>query len=669
MKKAMKHLKPIIIVVLAVVMAVCLAGCESVMDWIFGPAPEPDPDPVPPKKVEITVKSSLSPRMEVGDTYQLQYECEEQVTIECSGRFNPITNVFTATESGLYTITLSAGKGEARNSVTINITVGLNRIKLQQAITRAEEYNSSDYVSFDNVNRALTTAREAMEAKSLTQDDIDNAAKALNNACDALQPLNLDDFKSRCDNIVIIYNNVYYFADYYVNFNEAANRMKALNDDTSVKLVSEYTSKASSIINGLTKITTLKQADMNKTRGVNMAQKVINDYYRTDVGTVLSGKMFYNAIDASGNALNRGEATDFWTMGSLLAMAVSLDKASGGQHQAEVDKVIDAMSYYRGVRSDNTAGADGSAREFNVYGVHRSNKPNSHDVYGDHGEESVFDDQIWAAIEFVNAYNLHKEQKYLDYAIELTDYIYLVGNDPNLNGIYWGQAYTTRHACSNAPFVGLAVKMYQATNSAKYLDWAKTIYKFAFDNLRDSDNLYCDLIGTVYQDDIDVWHGGKAVANGRLDKTKYSYNSGAMVTAGVALYNVTGERHYLDEAKATAYAARQHFGRTDIKQGYRVYPGSDGNTTYSWFNLILFKGYLDLYLADNSAAELLDEVQAVVNYDYSLYQKNGYMPTTGLVGWTGERNSYEKRVLMDHVTNADVLMLLAEYNEAKAKND
>lgn len=651
-------------------MVVCLSGCESILDMIFGaktPTPNPHPEPAPQQKVEIKVTSKLTPRLEVGDTYQLTYECNESVKVECSGRFNPITEVFTATKPGEFTITLTAGEGDARNSVTVNITVGLDRTELKQAITRAEEYNSSDYVSFANVTRTLETAREALVAKSLTQEDIDTATKALTDACEALKPLPLDEVRALCDNVKIVYDKTSYFADYYVNFNDVSTQIKALNADTSIKLVSGYTSQAANILAKLTTITTSQQADMNKTRGVNMAQKIINDYYRTDIGALVTGKMFYNAIDANGNAMYGGEATDFWTMGSLLAMAVSLDKASGGQHQAEVDKVIAAMSYYRGVRNDNTAGEGGAAREFSVYGVHRSNKPNSHDVYGDHGEESVFDDQIWAAIEFVNAYELHKDKKYLDYAIELTDYIYLVGNDPYLNGIYWGQAYTSRHACSNAPFVGLAVKMYQATDNVKYLNWAKTIYKFAYDNLRDSDNLYCDLIRTVYKDDIDVWHGGKAIANGGLDKTKYSYNSGAMVTAGVALYNVTGEQHYLDEAKATAYAARQYFGRTDVKQGYRVYPGSDGNTTYSWFNLILFKGYLDLYLADNSTSELLDEVQAVVNYDYSMYQNNGYMPTTGLVGWTGGRNSYEQRVLMDHVTNADMLMLLAEYNEAKEK--
>lgn len=392
-------------------------------------------------------------------------------------------------------------------------------------------------------------------------------------------------------------------------------------------------------------------------RGTVMAQTVLDSYVKdtADLGLVV-----YNVLDESGNP---SDITDFWSMTSLLAMAVRMSSVNHGAYKDLVDRVIDAMEYYRGYRDDNHAGKNGEKRSFSVYAVPRGNERGCADVIGERGELSVFDDQIWAAIEMANAYMLYGEQRYLDVARELTEYIYTVGNDPQLGGIYWGQAYITRHACSNAPFIKLAVMMHQITGEEKFLSWARGIYSFCYNSLRDpEDDLYFDLIGTVYEDERDIWHGGRAVADGSIDKKKYSYNSGAMISGGAYLYAVTGEEHYLNEARRTAESCKRYFGDTSIGEGYVVYPGSDGGTTFSWFNLIMFKGFFDLYKVDATAAQYLVDVKRVLEHDYESYERGGFIPTTGIVGWTSDRNSYGKRVLMDHVTNADAMLLTEQFS-------
>lgn len=396
---------------------------------------------------------------------------------------------------------------------------------------------------------------------------------------------------------------------------------------------------------------------MNIQRGTEMARRILDLYIKD---TKENGLVVYNVLNENNQAT---EITDFWSMTSLLAMAVRLSKVNNGAYRSEIDRVIEAMEYYKGYRSDNHAGENGKGRRFNVYAVPRGNAKNEADVIGERGELSVFDDQIWAAIEMVNAYMIFSDEKYLEIARELTEYIYEVGNDEELGGIYWGQAYTTRHACSNGPFIKLAALMYESTKEVKFLDWAKNIYDFSYNTLRDKeDDLYFDLVRTVYEDPSkDVWHGGKAVANGSLDEKKYSYNSGTMISGGAYLYAITGEKHYLEQAKATAESCRRYFGDSTIKDGYTVYPGSDGGTTFSWFNLIMFKGYLDLYTVDNTQGVYLDEVKAVLDHDYEKFERDGFIPTTGIVGWTDGRNSFNNRVLMDHVTNADTMMLIGHY--------
>lgn len=396
---------------------------------------------------------------------------------------------------------------------------------------------------------------------------------------------------------------------------------------------------------------------MNNSRGSEMGKTVFNLYVKD---TFDKGLVVYNTLNAYDEPSG---ITDFWSMTSLLALSVRLSEVNKGGYKDIVDRVIEAMEYYKGCRDDNHAGENGSKRPFHVYAVPRGKIKGQADVVGERGELSVFDDQIWAAIEMVNAYKLYGDEKYLSIARELTEYIYEVGNDPYLGGIYWGQAYTTRHACSNAPFVKLSAMMFQVTGEEKFLNWAKSIYAFCYNTLRDkNDDLYIDLIGTVYADpDKDIWHGGISVGNGSTDDKKYSYNSGAMISGGAYLYMITGEEHYLDEARATAKSCREYFGNTDIKNGYVVYPGSDGGNTYSWFNLIMIKGFYDLYKVDSSASRYLDEVQAVLEHDCIHFECNGFIPTTGIVGWSNGRNTYGNRVLMDHVTNADMMLLIEQY--------
>ncbi len=417
---------------------------------------------------------------------------------------------------------------------------------------------------------------------------------------------------------------------------------------------------------------------MNFERGTLMAEKVFGQYY-VERPESEGGNVVCDVLDEKGNHIkNTGTGnteTDFWSLTSFLSLMVRLDTVNKKSYKAQVDKVIEAMAYHRGTRSDNAAGENGKPREFHVYGVHRGAVKDNADVIGFLGRESVFDDQIWAAQEFLNAYRLYGDKAYLDYAVELTEYIYLVGRC-ELGGIYWGQGYITRHACSSAPFIKLAVMLWESTGNGKYLEWAKDVYAFMYGKLRDpADNLYYDLIGTVfeknspYPDNVKEWEnpkymaGNRILGDGKTDEKKYSYNSGSMISAGVALFGATGDKKYLEQAKTTAYSCRNYFGKE--VDGFVVYPGSDGGTTYSWFDLILFKGYFDLYLADKSTGELLDEVEKLYEFNYENYSKDGFMPTSGLTGWTTGRNSYGYRVLMDHVTNAEVMLLLAQYRSGK----
>lgn len=622
-----------------------------------------------PVKARLSVDSDKAPVLVLGERYKLQYTSDSPVVITAEGTFDEETLTFTASEAGTFAIVLTAGEGEAAVTETVTVTVlgEGDKEALSALVKEARALVKDDYTDFGQLEGALALAEETLLDPSAPQSAVDSAAASLENAMAQLLPRSFGERKAAVYEDSISYGGRVYYKNYYTNFEEVAAAVAKINGGTEV-LFSQYDAAVRAALGALVRLDGGLSA-MDLERGIQMAKLVFADYY-TQRSAFLGGNIVYDVLDANGNHIrNEGTGnreTDFWTLTSLLALMVRLDSVTEESNKDKVDAVIDAMAYHCGVRNDNHAGEGGAPRDFRVYAVHRSWLKNSANVYGDHGEESVFDDQIWAAQEFLNAYNLYHEASYLEKAVELTEYIYLVGNDPYLGGIYWGQAYTSRHACSNAPFVKLAVGLYEATGEGKYLEWAKNIYAFAYDVLRDkSDQLYYDLVQTVYENGVSIWDGGKSIQNGGLDTKKYSYNSGSMISAGVALYNATGEEHYLEEAKKTAASCRTYFGNDSVKAGYNVYPGSDGNTTYSWFNLILFKGYLDLVKADPAQWEYLDEVQQVYDHDYENYFRSGYIPTTGLVGWTEGRNSFSYRVLMDHVTNADVLLLLGQYQQLR----
>lgn len=625
--------------------------------------------PPPVTKARLTVDSNPAPTLLLGESYKLQYTASEQVTIRSNGTFDEENCLFTADRAGTFEIVLTVGEGERQNSATVVITVlgEGEKSKLLSLLAEAEGYLESDWYGFDRLRQEMTAARAVVEDSSAPQSEVDAAAMALENALRALRPQPYADRKAVVEETLISYGGKTYYKNFYSNFEEVAAQLSALNSE-EIALYSQYDQKVRNALETLHRMDNSNYLT-NLERGTQMALRVYADYCSIR-SPLFGGSVVFDVLNENGahikNTATGSETTDFWTLTSLLALMVRLDGATEESHKQEVDAVIEAMTYHLGTRNDNHAGENGEPRTFHVYAVHRDWFQNHADVYGKRGEESVFDDQIWAAQEFLNAYLLYGEKSYLDRAVELTEYIYEVGNDPYLGGIYWGQAYTSRHACSNAPFVKLAVMLSEATGEQKYLTWAKNIYQFAYHTLRDpADDLYCDLIQTVYENGVSVWEGGKSIANGGLDTKKYSYNSGSMISAGVALYNATGEQHYLDEAKRTASSCRAYFGDGSVLPGYNVYPGSDGQTTYSWFNLILFKGYLDLYRADSSTALYLDEVEAVHDYDFEHYFRDGYQPTTGLKGWTEGRNSYSYRVLMDHVTNADIWLLLSDYRKIK----
>ena len=206
-------------------------------------------------------------------------------------------------------------------------------------------------------------------------------------------------------------------------------------------------------------------------------------------------------------------------------------------------------------------------------------KPAAYASYVNDAPESdrFYDDNIWVGIDMADLYLATKNSKYLERAEEVWRFIES-GTDGELgDGIYWcEQKKGSKNTCSNAPGSVLALKLYKATGNERYLERGMALYKWTREHLMDPvDHLFFDNVSL----------------NGRVEKTKFSYNTGQMIQSAALLYDITGERRYLTEAETMAESAYHRFfddiGRAD---GVRLLRGGE-----LWFDAVMLRGYIELY--------------------------------------------------------------------------
>lgn len=344
-----------------------------------------------------------------------------------------------------------------------------------------------------------------------------------------------------------------------------------------------------------------------------------------------------------------------WGYSSLLELSGYICNLFPGDSQktSTMASIFKGMDYYREARSDHL-----------VYGVNRSPVP------GTASMATANDDQMWIEVDYLYNYKLTHDKEYLDKAEKLVAYD-LSYWDKSINpatgkefgGIWWAPGGTTKNTCSNGPIVVPLIELYQITKDKSYLTWAEKIYDFARNTFLTSDNLYGDLIGCTVV-------AGKTTAQGTVDHSYYTYNTGSMISAGVALYQATGNKEYLNEAIVSARASYDYFTQKNIKSGYiqfvppKIAPASDT----LWFNSVLYKSYLALYPYNKTeVAGYFSGIQKGIDYAYDHYYNNGYLPTNWLVGWVWGYSEDNNKNILDVNAQAETYAILADY-ELNVKN-
>jgi predicted alpha-1,6-mannanase (GH76 family) len=112
-------------------------------------------------------------------------------------------------------------------------------------------------------------------------------------------------------------------------------------------------------------------------------------------------------------------------------------------------------------------------------------------------------------------------------------------------GVQWTAApgNDDRNTVSTANGAVVGLRLYLLTHRASYLVWSQRMIGWVERCLHDSDGLYGDHIR----------------GDGRVDRTEWSYNQGAMIEAYRLLYSATGEQADLTRAESIAAATLASF--------------------------------------------------------------------------------------------------------------
>jgi predicted alpha-1,6-mannanase (GH76 family) len=153
-----------------------------------------------------------------------------------------------------------------------------------------------------------------------------------------------------------------------------------------------------------------------------------------------------------------------------------------------------------------------------------------------------FDDSAWWALAWVAAYDLTGEQRYLAAARTVFAHAESGWDDTCGGGVWWNQERTYKNAITNELFFTLAAQLHQRVpGDREYLTWAMRGWEWLHGS------------GMIGPDGL--VNDGLTAACVNNGGTTWTYNQGVILGGLAALFQITGDRAYLDQGEVIADAA------------------------------------------------------------------------------------------------------------------
>ncbi len=187
-------------------------------------------------------------------------------------------------------------------------------------------------------------------------------------------------------------------------------------------------------------------------------------------------------------------------------------------------------------------------------------------------EDKFYDDNAWAAMACMEAFEVTADRRYRDRAIAVFDNFVKEGWDGT--GFRWGTAdeenRRDRTACSASSTALAALRVGKWRHDPEDLMWAKRALDWIRSELVSPQGLICD---------------GFSSPSYRMNRTTWTYNTGAPIRAALEYAEQSGDSSYRDWARDLGDAA--------IDRSKAMYDGAVKNPKHKyWYDATFFVQYL-----------------------------------------------------------------------------
>lgn len=265
-------------------------------------------------------------------------------------------------------------------------------------------------------------------------------------------------------------------------------------------------------------------------------------------------------------------------------------------------------------------------------------KPSGYQAYPVKFEKTdrYYDDNGLVGIDYMESYLNTKNPLYLQRAKSVFTFILSGWNNDVGGGVTWLEGHEDQKpACTNGMATLTALKIYKGSRDKYYLEQGKKFYTWMYKTLRDP------ATGIIAND---------VKLDGKQNLTFYTYNTGSLLEAAVMLYQFTGEKKYLEQAKQLA---------ADSYKYYTGVPHDKNLTMYidlPWFVTVLFRGYEALYKVDGDY-RYIAAIEKDLNYAWQ-NARDQYGLTTS--NWTPNPDVLNKpKWLLDEACIAELYARLS----------
>jgi hypothetical protein len=236
----------------------------------------------------------------------------------------------------------------------------------------------------------------------------------------------------------------------------------------------------------------------------------------------------------------------------------------------------------------------------------------TYNEYGGNWEDGWNDDNGWMITAVLHAYQVTGNADFLTVAQQTWDCAYTRGWDTKYAGggiwelmdnvapTFSSTGSASKCALSNDPFIIWGVVLYQITGDASYLTKAEGIYGWVHDQLFDSKT------GAVANC---VNFANASDTTGTSSNDDWLYNEGTFIQSAEALYRVTGNEAYYQDAllalnhrvNATSVLACTNVGNCETNGNEWAYPIVKALGAFTTFNGGVWKNY-ETWMQNNANA-------------------------------------------------------------------